>query len=98
MVSFVVVSHQMQQSVQNESTNILFEMERSRFERLIICSLRRDQNIAQIDLIIRERQNISWLVEATILAIVLPHHLVSDEHDRERTIRNIQILDQRRNK
>ena len=66
----MVVSHEMEQPMQREAVNIGFETQRGRFARLIICSLGRNQNIAEIAVVAAEREYVCWLVEAAIVAIV----------------------------
>ncbi len=81
----------MKQSVKNKPANILVKSQRFRFASLIICGLRGDKNIAEITPIPRKRQNISRLVKAAVLSIVMLHCFIGNQYDREWMILDAQF-------
>src|SRR5262249_20110069 len=96
VVGFVIVSHQMQQSMKNEAPDIRFETKRAGFAGLIICGFRGDENIAQVSRFAAERQHVGGLVEAAIGPVVLAHLLVGDQYNGKRAGFNTKLVYERR--
>src|SRR5262249_47028007 len=86
VIRFVVVSQQMQETMQNEAPNVGFKTERAGLTRLIISGFRRDENIPQIARISLKRQHIRRFVETTIIAVETTHLLIGEEHNRKGTV------------
>jgi hypothetical protein len=90
VVRLVVVTHKVQQPVQNQAMQIRFETETPGSAGLIIRGFGRDQNVAQVSIITTKGQHIRRLVKSSIGAIVLPHAVVVDENHGKIAILNIQ--------
>jgi hypothetical protein len=84
IVGFVVISHQMQQPMQNKSPKIPFKSKRSGIASLIICGLGRDKNITQVRRISCKGQDIRWFVVSPICAVIRLHRAIGYENNRER--------------
>lgn len=82
----------------NQPVNIGLKTKLSGFTSLIICSLGRDENIAQALAFATERKDIRRFVVAAVRSIVAAHCCVRNKDDGERPVHNIQLAHQPQNK